>query len=211
MKKLIFIALATAGLGFAAPALAADQVPAAAETAKTPGIPAAILTKLRKGCCNIYFRHGMTPNYLDPGEGEDDNCSTQRNLSKEGIAQMKAVGEAFFDLEIPVGVVRASPMCRGKDTARYAFGRYDIDDNLRLTGSSPESNAREARQWRYLRAIGKVVPLAGTNSVFVSHGTVGDAFGAGYLDEGEAVVIEPDGFGGWKLLMRVKSNMWHGE
>ena len=92
-----------------------------------------------------------------------------------------------------------------------AFGRFERDDNLRLTGSSPESNAREARQWRYLRMLAKVVPLAGTNAVFVSHGTVGDAFGGGYLDEGEAAVIEPDGYGGWKLIARLKSNMWHGE
>ena len=44
----------------------------------------------------------------------------------------------------------------------------------------------------------------------MSHGTVGEVFGAGYLDEGEAVIVKPDGKGGWNLIGRVKSDQWRG-
>lgn len=188
--------------------------PAASEPPKVPsGIDAALFAKLKQGGLLIFFRHGLTPNYKDaidrdPDEPLPGNCSHQRNLSADGIAQSYAIGEAFRDLEIPIGTVRASPMCRSYDTAWYAFGRYERDRNILLHGTNPEKDAREAKIWKNIRSIAKIPPLPMTNSIFVSHGTVGEVFGAGYLDEGEAVVVEPDGKGGWKLLARIKDAQW---
>lgn len=185
----------------------------AEENAVPHGIDKVLMSKLRQGGLLIFFRHGLTPNHKDALDRDPDdplpgNCSHQRNLSSEGIEQSRAIGEAFRDLEIPLGIVRASPMCRSYDTAWYAFGRYERDRNMLLHGTNPEKDPPEEKIWRNIRNIAKIPPLPLTNSVFVSHGTVGEVFGAGYLEEGEGVIIEPDGKGKWSLLARVKSDQW---
>jgi len=187
----------------------ADQ-PKIASTIPSP----ALMAELRAGGYLIFFRHAKTPNYKDPSErdpSEDTlpgNCSNQRNLSVEGIEQSRALGETFRDLEIPLGIIRTSPYCRCMDTAWHAFGRFERDRNLRLHGTEPENDPREAKIWRNIRNLAKLPPLPATNSIFISHGTVGEVFGAGYLDEGEAVIVKPDGKGGWSLIARVKSDQW---
>ena len=185
-----------------------------AEDAVAEPLTPELLGQLRQGGFNIFFRHGITPNQKDPISDETDDpritdCSHQRNLSDEGIAQARTMGEAFRDLEIPIGVVRASPMCRSSDTAWYAFGRYERDFSLKLHGTEPDADPPEAKIWKNIRNIAKILPMPGTNSMFVSHGTVGEVFGAGYLDEGEAVIIKPDGHGNWQLIARVKAEQWH--
>ncbi|MFN0193315.1 MAG: hypothetical protein ACKVP5_15310 [Aestuariivirga sp.] len=194
--------------------LCALAIPLSAKAEKPPqGITAPLLAKLQQGGLLIFFRHGLTPNYKDAIDRDPDdplpgNCSHQRNLSAEGIEQMQKMGEAFRELEIPIGIVRASPMCRSYDSAWYAFGRYERDRNILLHGSNPEKDPPEAKIWKNIQNIAKIPPLPMTNSIFMSHGTVGEVFGAGYLQEGEAVIIEPDGKGGWSLVARVTSEEW---
>lgn len=194
-------------LAFVAPGFAEEpKIPSATPNAE-------LMAKLRQGGYLIFFRHAKTPNYKDPIGGDPDepqpgNCSGQRNLSDEGIAQSRALGQTFRDLEIPYGIVRASPFCRCMDTAWYAFGRYERDRGLLLHGTEPDKDPPEGVIWRDIRNLAKLAPLPGTNSLFISHGTIGEVFGAGYLDEGEAVIVQPDGKGGWKLVTRVKSDQW---
>ncbi len=189
-------------------AVAQTTTPAASGAEQAGGLPAELLARLRKGGLHIFFRHGLTPNYSDPDGTQLDNCATQRNLSKEGIEQAMAIGEAFRELEIPTGIVRASPFCRCMDTAWHAFGRFERDMNIRLNGDNPDFHPAEIKIWRNIRNIAKILPMPGTNSIFMSHGTVGEVFGAGYLAEGEAVIVEPDGTGGWDLVARVKADEW---
>lgn len=201
----------TASLVLGAMPLAAQQPPAAQEQVedeRNPPIDAALLADLKKGGYLIFFRHGLTPTYADQGGDPSlDTCSAQRNLSKEGIEQSKATGEAFRELDIPVGIVRASPYCRCTDTAWHAFGRFERDMHLRLTGKNPAVDEDAAKRFRNMRNMGKIMPLPGTNSIFISHGDAGEVFGAGYLNEGEAVVVKPDGKG-WALIGRVKPDQW---
>ncbi len=211
MMRALFVAAAMAALVTAVcpGAGRAQTVPAPATEAQKPGgLPAELLAKLRKGGFNIFFRHGLTPNYADPDGSQLDNCATQRNLSKEGIEQAMAMGATFRELELPIGIVRASPFCRCMDTAWHAFGRFERDMNIRLNGDNPDFHPAEIKLWRNIRNIAKILPMPGTNSIFVSHGTVGEVFGAGYLSEGEAVIVEPDGAGSWRLIARVKAEEW---
>jgi hypothetical protein len=189
--------------------------PAAAMAADMKSAPPGkeLLAQLRQGGFHIFFRHALTPNYKDaidrdPDDPRPGDCSYQRNLSAEGIEQSRAIGEAFRVLEIPIGIVRASPMCRSMDSAWYAFGRYERDRNILLHGTEPERDPPEAKVWKNVQNIAKIPPLPMTNSIFMSHGTVGQVFGAGYLDEGEAVIVKPDGKGGWTLIARVKADEW---
>ena len=50
------------------------------------------------------------------------DCRTQRNLSDEGRAHARQVGEAFRAQGVPVAQVLSSPWCRCLETARLAFG-----------------------------------------------------------------------------------------
>jgi hypothetical protein len=56
-------------------------------------------------------------------------------------------------------------------------------------------------------------PPADNNLVIVTHKpNIMDAFGKDWFDvrEGEASVFEPDGYGGYKLIVRVQANEWSG-
>ena len=186
---------------------------ATVEADKPVPIPLELVNQLRQGGFLIFFRHGITPNMKDPFDTEQDDpraadCAHQRNLSGDGIEQSRAIGEAFRELEIPVGTVRTSPMCRSSDTAWYAFGRNERDRNMLMHGTNPDIDPVEEKIFRNIRNIAKIPPQPMTNSVFVSHGTVGEVFGAGYLEEGEAVIVRPDGKGSWRLIARVKSDQW---
>lgn len=181
------------------PAMAQDPAPLTAD----------LLEKLRAGGYLIFFRHSITPNYSDPDSSQLGNCATQRNLSAEGIAQAKAIGDAFRDLEIPVGIVRASPLCRCLDTATLAFGRHERDLFLRLRGSNPANDPDEAKAFRNIRNLAKIPPLPATNSVYISHGSIGAIFGPrDPIDEGEAVIVKPGGKDGWTFVAAVKSHQW---
>jgi hypothetical protein len=190
-------------------------LPAAAQSVSPlqQGLTEELRAKLQAGGLNIFFRHGKTLREGAPKGGDYDvpepgNCSLQRNLSQEGIDQMRAVGEAFDALGINVSVVRASPLCRCVDTAWHAFGRVERDRNLALNGDTPDGDASQKRPWDHIRNLGRVPPPPMTNSVFISHSRVGEIFGGSVIDEGEAVIVEPDGKGGFKLLARVNWNEW---
>ncbi|MBW4439954.1 MAG: hypothetical protein KME10_01700 [Plectolyngbya sp. WJT66-NPBG17] len=43
----------------------------------------------------ILMRHALAPGTGDPSNFQLDNCSTQRNLSKEGKKQAKQIGQVF--------------------------------------------------------------------------------------------------------------------
>lgn len=205
---LVLASLALADGALAQPSTTSSEAVAPAPAEPPAPLPAELLAKLRQGGYLIFFRHAKTPNYADPDDSNLNNCATQRNLSKEGIAQAKALGEAFRDLEIPLGIVRASPFCRTMDTAWLAFGRFERDMSLRLKGTDPDTDPDEAKRWRNMRNMAKIKPLEGTNSIFISHWSAGAVFGAGFLDEGESVIVQPDGAGGWRLIAKVKADQW---
>ena len=60
-----------------------------------------------------------------------DDCSTQRNLSEEGRAHARRIGEEFRRRRIPVERVLSSPWCRCLETARLAFGKAKVSSALK--------------------------------------------------------------------------------
>ena len=51
-------------------------------------------------------------------------------------------------------------------------------------------------------------PAAGSNVVIVAHGNVAQAATPAYPGEGEAVVFQPDGNGGFRLVGRLTPDDW---
>lgn len=182
----------------AAPALAADH---------PPGL-AAVLGELRKGGFVIFFRHAATDqNGSSDEEADPAKCETQRNLSAGGRAQAAQIGEAFRALGIPVGSVTSSPFCRCKDTAKLAFGRFGVNNDLYFAIGA---NADETRRYtESLRMMLSARPAAATNAIIVSHSAnLREAAGLWPKPEGVAYVFRPLSGGRFEVAAMVAPEDW---
>jgi broad specificity phosphatase PhoE len=157
-----------------------------------------LLEMLRGGGYVIFFRHGSTPDYREPKVEDFADCSRQRNLNSIGRYQAFLIGEGFHNLGIPVGEVLSSPYCRCVDTARIAFGKAAIVDELR------DGNKGSPK----LRALFSEPPPAGTNRILLGHGGGGGMLGDEFLREAEAMIVKPLGEGKFELISRVRSEQW---
>jgi phosphohistidine phosphatase SixA len=93
-------------------ALVAVRDPARAEES-------AAWAALRQGGHVALMRHAEAPGGTgDPPGFRLDDCATQRNLSAEGRADAKAVGEKLKAEGVIIGQLLSSPWCRCVDTAR---------------------------------------------------------------------------------------------
>ena len=89
-----------------------------------------IVEILKKGGNIIFIRHALAPGNGDPPNFDISNCSTQRNLSKDGELQALKIGEFFKKNDIKFIKVLSSEWCRCKDTAKIAFGSYETKNFL---------------------------------------------------------------------------------
>jgi len=89
-----------------------------------------IINQLKEGGKVIFIRHGFAPGNGDPDNFLVNDCSTQRNLDKNGINQSRKIGKLFKKNKIPVDTVLSSEWCRCKDTAFYAFKDFETKSFL---------------------------------------------------------------------------------
>lgn len=133
----------------------------------------AVWKALRIGGHSILIRHTMAPGTFDPPDFKLGECSTQRNLSGDGRAQAKALGEMFATMQVVIGTVRSSEWCRCVDTANLAFGANKVQTWPALnspTQLAPEQRKANADGVR--KAIQNFSPRTATskaNQVFVTH------------------------------------------
>jgi phosphohistidine phosphatase SixA len=174
----------------------AEDWPALATETATPVagaelMGAALLAALREGGFVIYFRHARTNFSQDDTDLSDlSNCATQRNLSAEGRDQARRIGEAIAALDIPVGEVLSSELCRTRETAELAFGQATPMPDLTSFGTAG-SEAEEQERAAALRRLLGTPPARGTNTVLVGHlFNIQAAAGIG-LAEGEAAIFNP--------------------
>ena len=78
----------------------------------------------------IFIRHAIAPGNGDPSNFDISDCSSQRNLSKDGELQALKIGKFFKKNEIKLAKVISSEWCRCKDTAKIAFGNYETKNFL---------------------------------------------------------------------------------
>jgi len=89
-----------------------------------------IVEILKKEDNIIFIRHAIAPGNGDPPNFDILNCSTQRNLSKDGELQALKIGEFFKKNDIKITKVLSSEWCRCKDTAKIVFGNYETKNFL---------------------------------------------------------------------------------
>src|SRR3954463_5506103 len=198
----IRLALLCALFGFLSAAANGQPAPSQAEW----------IDAVRQGGHVIVFRHGATfSDQADTDPLNFKNVAQQRQLNDDGRSLAKSIGEAMHKLRIPVGEVQTSMFQRAVDTGTL-LGFGDVKPSPDITEGglvvSPNENSRRAAAFRKLICV---PPAAGPNVVIVSHKpNIMDAFGKDWFDvrEGEASVFKPDGQGGYKTVVRVKSDEW---
>ena len=89
-----------------------------------------IVEILKKENNIIFIRHAIAPGNGDPPNFDILDCSTQRNLSKNGELQALKIGKFFKKNDIKFTKVLSSEWCRCKDTAQIAFGNYETKNFL---------------------------------------------------------------------------------
>ena len=164
----------------------------------------ALWALLKGGGQVVLIRHALTtPGVGDPDGMKLDDCSTQRNLSDEGRAHARQLGEAFRQRGVAVGRLLSSPWCRSIETAKLAFGtKPELAPALgNLFGRSAEAD----RQLAGLRPLAGQKPLNG-NTVMVSHGSTIAALTGISPNTGEMVVLTPQGGGRFKVAGRMTAH-----
>lgn len=168
-----------------------------------------LVDALRAGGYVIYLRHGITDHTLDDTDRQNlANCATQRPLSEEGRQQMREMGKAIQALGIRVSSVLSSPFCRTIDSAKLAFGRAEIIDDLRQGVDADEATAE--RRARALRKMLATVPSeSGTNTALSGHtGNLQEATGIWPKPEGVAIVFKPGADGKFTYIATILPEHW---
>jgi hypothetical protein len=150
----------------------------------------------------IAFRHAMAPGTFDPPEFRLGDCSTQRNLSNEGRAQARRIGQWFSARGLKPARVRSSPWCRCVDTATLAFGSAEVWPSL---GSPRGSDAAVAAQAlpQLRQALQSMRTQRGRFEAWVTHMFVlSDLTGEG-SSSGEGLVLRAGANGAVKVLARL--------
>ena len=172
-----------------------------------------LVARLRSGGYTLYFRHVATDwskhdRVNKAGDWLSCDVRQMRQLSDNGRAEAKRIGQAIRDLSIPVGQILASPYCRTMETAKL----FDIGPVV------PSTVVMNLRSAGYFGGRDKIItnaqrllstpPAAGTNRVVVAHGNVAREATPVYPDEGEGVVFLADGKGGFDVIARIPPDRW---
>jgi broad specificity phosphatase PhoE len=167
-----------------------------------------VLRELRKGGLVIYFRHGPTNQTGSNDEAADVlKCETQRNLSDAGREQATQIGNAFRELRIPVGTVTTSPFCRTKDTAKLAFGRFTVDNDLYFAIGADVGETKRFTESLQRRL--STPPAQASNTVIVSHSAnLREATGIWPKPEGVAYVFRPLSGGKFEAIAMILPEDW---
>ena len=169
-------------------ALTAAQVVEAQTAQPTQPTEGALWNDLRKGGYVLLIRHADAPGTFDPPGFQLGVCSTQRNLSEEGRAQSKRLGELFRFKNVPIAQVFSSEWCRCIDTATLAFGADKVKTWPAI--SSPRGGDDKQRQ-KNIEAVRQRISSASlkTNMALVTHMfNIQDITGEGAA-QGEIVVL----------------------
>ena len=156
---------------------------------------------LREGGQVLFIRHATTtPGVGDPPGFRLEDCATQRNLSDEGRAEARRLGESLRARKVPIGEVLSSPWCRCHETARLAFGReastWTPLSNLFGRRENADAQVREMRA--------RVAAWRGKgNLVLISHGSAALPLTGVSPQQAEIIVLTPQAGGQFRVAGRI--------
>jgi phosphohistidine phosphatase SixA len=169
-----------------------------------------VIAQLRQGGYVLVMRHASSPRQPPTKEQANaDNVKLERQLDVAGRRTATAMGHAVRALNIPVVAVLSSPTYRAMETVRLAgFASPEIVEELGDGGQSMQGITDAQATW--LRRTASEPPLKG-NLLLVTHQpNLSKAFpswGAS-VEDGETVVVRPDGKGGTTVVARIPIDRW---
>ena len=143
----------------------------------------------QEGSKVILIRHSLAPGGGDPAGFKINDCKTQRNLNRVGINQSKKIGKLFEKNKVLIDQVLSSQWCRCKDTAKYAFGKYNEFKALNSTFQSP-FDKNEGKQLKDLYNYVRKWDGNGKNLVLITHYSIITAVTNAVPSSGEIVIAD---------------------
>lgn len=177
---------------------------------RLPRTAKALVSALRAGGYVILMRHASSCFPLPGTAAHADNLKRERQLDESGREAARLMGGALRSLKIPVGQVLSSPTYRALETLRLAqLGPAQTYTELGAAGESKQDDHSLDRVG-WLRARAGMQPPSGTNTLIVTHHpNLTYTFPQDRaLDDGEALILRPDGHGGVTLVARVQIHEW---
>jgi len=171
-----------------------------------------LVDALRSGGNVLVMRHGATrTDQQDSNPNDPGDWAHQRQLSDEGRATAREIGAVLHALKVSVDDVLTSEFLRAIETGTLlGFGDVTTDEALTQGHMGMASNEDRIRG-AGLRKLAATPPPAGSNVILVTHRpNILDAFGPELADvgEGETVIFQPDGKGGYRVVGRIVSADW---
>ena len=158
--------------------------------------------QLSQGGYVVLMRHSLAPGVGDPSDFDINDCSTQRNLSQRGRDQSTQLGEQFAERNVPVTEALSSAWCRCQETAKLAFGEYQVWDAL---NSFFRDRSTEPQQTEAVKARLQQIPADGGNLVLVTHQVNITAATDYFPNSGEMLVIKPLPPNSFELVGTIKT------
>ena len=126
-----------------------------------------LMNQLEDGGNLIFIRHAYAPGSGDPNNFNLNDCTTQRNLNKDGRKQAQYIGEFFIKNKIKIDKVLSSEWCRCKETAKIAFKNFSTISFL----NSFYSSKFEKNKDKQVEALNKYVKefKSDKNLILVTH------------------------------------------
>ena len=126
-----------------------------------------LFNQLEEGGKLIFIRHAYAPGNGDPSNFNLNDCSTQRNLNKDGKKQAKKIGEFFKENRIEIYKVFSSEWCRCKETAEIAFKDFSTISFLNSFYSTKYAKNKD----KQVEALNNYIKKfkSNKNLVFVTH------------------------------------------
>ena len=131
--------------------------------------------EIKNGNYTLYFRHSHR-NKIDTIIAHDilellnaNHIEGSSCLSSQGKKDAKLVGQIFAKIEMQVGTIISSPICRSKEMAEIAFGRIDVVDYSFIY--RPLLNEREYKlhSEKIKKALIKYEPKNKNNTIITAH------------------------------------------
>jgi broad specificity phosphatase PhoE len=158
---------------------------------------AAYLQALKRGGALVLIRHAVTvPGIGDPPHMRLDDCTTQRDLSEEGILQSRRFGQWFRRHGLTPSAVKSSQWCRCLRTANEAFSETNFGRALPVQpwvalNSFFQGHGHRDRQLQEAAGAAKKFALEakpGEFQVWVTHQVVISSLTNQWLGMGEMLV-----------------------
>lgn len=136
----------------------------------------------------LMIRHALAPGFGDPADIKIGDCSTQRNLNKEGRLQSTNIGKWLIKNKIQPSAIYTSQWCRCKETAKLLdIGQVEELPALNSFYQMPEN--RESS----LNSLRQFISNQKTNNkliIMVTHSVTISAISGQSVASGDGVLLK---------------------